>query len=68
LAQREVAERIGVTPQYLSDIERGRRELLDKYVESLPGPVRHAVAVEMVAQHNERGRWLEALLNGSTPK
>jgi transcriptional regulator with XRE-family HTH domain len=63
VSQRELAERIGLTPQFLSDIERGRRELPVQRIVDLPDSIRGAVvraALEELEEkwHNDRDQLL----------
>jgi transcriptional regulator with XRE-family HTH domain len=51
LTQRQVAEMLGVTPQFMSDIEQGRRALGEKYLSMLPDDMRRIVARAMVSEH-----------------
>jgi transcriptional regulator with XRE-family HTH domain len=51
LTQRQVAEMLGVTPQFMSDIEQGRRALGEKYLSKLPDGMRRIVATAMVSEH-----------------
>jgi transcriptional regulator with XRE-family HTH domain len=51
LSQREVAAALGITPQYLADLERGRRELPIARYGALPEPIRNAVVGETIKHH-----------------
>jgi DNA-binding XRE family transcriptional regulator len=51
LSQRDVAEAIGVTAQFVCDIELGRRQLSEKYVSRLPWSMRNKVSDAMIADH-----------------
>jgi len=51
LTQRQVAEMLGVTPQFMSDIEQGRRALGEKYLAKLPPGMRKRVASAMMDEH-----------------
>jgi len=51
LTQRQVAEMLGVTPQFMSDIEQGRRALGEKYLHKLPDAIRASVISAMVNEH-----------------
>lgn len=51
LSQREVAKALGITPQYLADLERGRRELPAARYAALPDPIREAVVHETIRHH-----------------
>lgn len=51
LTQRQVADALGITPQFVSDIENGRRDLTEKYIELLPETMRHVVRQAFIAQH-----------------
>lgn len=53
LTQRQVADMLGVTPQFISDIEQDRRALGEKYLPSLPPNVRIKVALAMMSEHQE---------------
>jgi len=44
LTQREVAAALGITAQYMSDLESGRRTMPEKYIERLPDVIRRRVA------------------------
>ncbi len=51
LTQRQVAEMLGITPQFMSDIEQGRRALGEKYISKLPPVMRAFVATAMMDEH-----------------
>ena len=51
LTQRQIAECLGVTTAFISDIENGRRVLGEKYVPLLPDHVRPSVVAAIVAEH-----------------
>jgi DNA-binding XRE family transcriptional regulator len=43
LTQDDLAAALGCTPQFVSDIENGRRPLPERYYEKLPPPIRKVV-------------------------
>lgn len=51
LTQKRVAEMLCVTPQFISDIEQGRRALGEKYLAMLPHEMRSTVCAAMVDEH-----------------
>jgi transcriptional regulator with XRE-family HTH domain len=53
ITQRDLATLMDITPAYLNDIEHGRRELLEKYVDKLPQNLASDVAAAMIAVHQE---------------
>ena len=63
LTQIYVAGLMGVSPQYLNDIEHDRRSLGEKHLPALPPPVRAAVAAAMVSEHQAA---IERLTNESS--
>jgi transcriptional regulator with XRE-family HTH domain len=58
VSQRELAELIGLTPQFLSDIERGRREFPVQRLADLPNPIRTAVVKAALEELDEK--WCRA--------
>ena len=61
--QTHVAGLLGVSPQYLNDVEHDRRPLSEKHLPALPGSVRAAVAAAMVSEHQAA---IERLTNESS--
>lgn len=59
LSQADVAKLLGIAPSYLSDIEHGRRQFLDKYLELLPEPIRGPVAKAMLPEARLRVSYIE---------
>ena len=53
LSQKEVAEALGISQSFLSDIEKGRRIFGERHVAALPASMRRIVADAMVAEHKE---------------
>jgi transcriptional regulator with XRE-family HTH domain len=51
MSQVDVARALGITPQYLADLERGRRELPMARYGALPEPIRIAVVAETIKHH-----------------
>mgnify|MGYP001599507943 CR=1 FL=1 len=51
LTQRQIAEMLGVTPQFICDIELERRVLGEKYLPLLPPGIRVLVTWAMVNEH-----------------
>lgn len=51
LTQRQIAEMLGITPQFVSDIENDRRALGEKYLPDLPPTIRTQVALAMMREH-----------------
>lgn len=51
--QREIAELLGVSHTYISDIEAGRRTLGEKHLAALPDTVRKPIAEVMMAEHRQ---------------
>lgn len=54
IKQKDLAEMLGITQAFLSDIERGRRELPEQHYEKLPPPIRRAVTKAVVVELQER--------------
>ena len=42
-SQKELADQLGISPQYLSDIESGNREVTNRLIPLLPLEIRHMV-------------------------
>jgi transcriptional regulator with XRE-family HTH domain len=51
LTQRQIAEMLGITPQFVNDIEHGKRALGEKYLPLLPPVMRTIVATAMMDEH-----------------
>lgn len=51
--QADLAKILGITQGFLSDIERGRRELPEQHYGKLPPPIRAAVIKAAKAVHRE---------------
>lgn len=51
LTQKQVAEALGVTPQFISDLEKDRRALGEKYLPMLPPVMRAFVSEAMMNEH-----------------
>ena len=65
LSVKEMATALGVTAQFVYDIEHGRRGIPEQMVERFPGESREIVAEAFVQMHEERVRVLRALIGGS---
>lgn len=52
--QKELAEHLKITPQYLHDILSERRSLSDSRIKDLPVKVRKAVALARISEYNKR--------------
>ncbi len=63
LTQRDLAETLGLSPQFMNDVELGRRELPERHYHALPGPIRHAVVAAAIAELVDRIERLRAVLN-----
>lgn len=61
---REVARRLGISPAFLSDLERGRRnwtyELLDQWYDVITIPAMHALLLHYYAEQSDT-KYPEAL-------
>lgn len=53
LSQKDVAEALGISPTFLSDIERGRRAFGEKHLPALPSAMRGPVADALLAEHTK---------------
>jgi predicted transcriptional regulator len=62
ISQVALARAIGVTPQYISDIVRGRRELPAKHYAKLPDSIRRAVVKAALLELEHARDLLKALL------
>ena len=49
--QKQVAEALGITPQFVNDLEHARRAFTEKYVPLLPDSMRYLVAAAMTDEH-----------------
>ncbi len=63
LTQRDLAETLGLSPQFMNDVELGRRELPERHYPALPGPIRHAVVAAAIAELVDKIERLRAILN-----
>jgi DNA-binding XRE family transcriptional regulator len=51
ISQHSLAHTLGITPQFLCDIELGRRILRKQYARLLPAAIRKPVIRAMIAEH-----------------
>jgi transcriptional regulator with XRE-family HTH domain len=51
IAQKDLARMLGISPQYLSDMEQGRRAFSDKFLPALPAEIRREVKAEFRTQY-----------------
>jgi transcriptional regulator with XRE-family HTH domain len=56
LRQSELAEQMGISPQFLSDLEKGRRTFHDRYLDMLPEMIRVSVAIAVKAEYEALAR------------
>lgn len=61
IKQADIARMLGITQGFLSDIERGRRELPEQHYEKLPPPIRAAVIKAAKAEHREAIKLLDKI-------
>ena len=54
LSQKEVASALGISPSYLSDMERGRRPFQEDRANALPEVIRAKVVAAVIANLHER--------------
>jgi transcriptional regulator with XRE-family HTH domain len=64
LSQRQVADALGISYQFMNDIERGRRPLGEQHYEKLPEAIRTAVIKAAKAELRERLRKLDRIGKG----
>jgi transcriptional regulator with XRE-family HTH domain len=50
IKQRDLAAAIGISPQYLSDLENGRREVPGPLLAKLPQPIRAPIVRARIAE------------------
>jgi transcriptional regulator with XRE-family HTH domain len=62
ISQRDLARTIGITPQYMGDIEFGRRSFPARRIEMLPLKIRRAFVTATVDELRARIAELEKLL------
>jgi DNA-binding XRE family transcriptional regulator len=62
MTQRELAAVLGITPQFVNDIEHGRRELGEQHYIKLPIGIRRAVVTADIEEMDERRKKLRRLL------
>ena len=66
LKQNEMAQRIGISPTFLCDIERSRKSVPEYILTKLPNEIRVGVIAKLIADHRaaiKRLRNLEPLKN-----
>ena len=51
LTQRELAQRLGISATYLSDMEQGRRAFGEKFLDDLPPDIRAEVRPAFIAEY-----------------
>ncbi len=51
ITQRELAATMGISPQYLNDIEHEFRSFTEKYLDNLPQGIARDVAAAMIEVH-----------------
>ena len=51
IAQKDLARMLGISPQYLSDMEQGRRAFGDKFLSDLPPEIHGEVRDAFKAQY-----------------
>lgn len=51
ITQKDVAQMLGISPQYLSDIEQGRRAFSERYLDRLPSGMQEEVRAAFIAGH-----------------
>jgi predicted transcriptional regulator len=64
IKQGDLADALGISQAFLSDIERARRELPEQHYEKLPEPVRAAVIKAAKAELREGLRKLDLMGKG----
>jgi transcriptional regulator with XRE-family HTH domain len=62
MTQRDLAAALGLTPQFINDVEHGRRELGEQHYIRLPIGIRRAVVTADIEEMNERRKKLRGLL------
>jgi predicted transcriptional regulator len=53
IRQRALASMLGITPQFLADIERGRRELMRRHYANLPDQIRRKVIAAAIDEYRD---------------
>jgi transcriptional regulator with XRE-family HTH domain len=51
ITQKDVALMLGISPQYLSDMEQGRRAFNERFLDKLPTAMRDEVRAAFIAEH-----------------
>ena len=61
ISQKELARHLGITAPFVHDLENGHRRLKEKHVPLLPVEVRKPVVRQMIRQHKEAIKRLQAM-------
>lgn len=64
LSNSVLAEHLGMSRQLLTDIERGKRELLERWIERLPPALRIAVVPAAIDEHHRAIARLRQIRDG----
>jgi transcriptional regulator with XRE-family HTH domain len=68
LSQKQVADALKISPQFMGDIEHGRRELGYRHFGNLPDAIRNSVICAAIDAHQDRIRELKDLLEPKRAK